>query len=123
MQIVLDSLIKLSWPPALEAFANPLQALTSEKAMAYSAIAYILDIGIKNIYKPLTTAYQLSKKKSDVLTAKRPEWQATEALADAEKELKGLLSTKEKELKDASHVNHKSTSPEQTARNRPGSAR
>lgn len=44
LQVMLDGLEKLRWPPAMEAFSNPLPALSDDKAVFLSAVDFILSV-------------------------------------------------------------------------------
>jgi len=45
MRIILAGLTKLRWPPALEAFSDPLDSLLHDRAVILSAFSYILKFG------------------------------------------------------------------------------
>jgi len=46
MQVVLECLTEINWPPALEAFANPLPSLCSEIPVIINAIEFFLKVGV-----------------------------------------------------------------------------
>jgi len=46
LRVVVDALVVLRWPPALEAFSDPLGLLMDDKAAMLAAIAFLLDKGV-----------------------------------------------------------------------------
>ena len=46
LRVMVEALVVLRWPPALEAFSDPLGLLMDDKAAMLAAIAYLLDKGV-----------------------------------------------------------------------------
>jgi hypothetical protein len=77
MQIILSCLTELKWPPAIEAFANPLPLLLSDKDINYFAISYLLNFGVVP-YKNISFKGSNPKKLSPSSKNTKPAWNLSE---------------------------------------------
>ena len=77
MQIIVSCLTELKWPPAIEAFANPLPFLMSDKDINYSAINYLLNFGVVP-YKNISFKASYPKKLSPTSKNTKPAWNLSE---------------------------------------------
>jgi hypothetical protein len=78
MRIVLNCLVKLRWPPGLEAFSDPLQDLFDNTAICHEAMAYILEVGVPsfsqhlNTQMPVASREQMTDMETSVVTEMSP---------------------------------------------------